>query len=227
MRHTFKILFYIKRNALLRNGAAPIMCRITINGHRVQLSTHISVSPDHWSTAFGRATGRTLTATTVNDELEKMTTRLRACYDKLRYTSLSVSPMQVKDMYCGYDLADEYFMAFFRRHNEEFAKMVGINRSKTTLYKYRSVLVHIQKYITNEYHVEDLPFRALDRNFLIGFHRYLSCICNKKNTVWVYLIALKHILSQAREEGFLTSDLFVNYKLRSEFVMRDCLSQHD
>ena len=32
MRNTFKVLFYIKKNAPLRNGWAPIMGRITING---------------------------------------------------------------------------------------------------------------------------------------------------------------------------------------------------
>ncbi|MEI3583357.1 MAG: hypothetical protein V8Q29_02185 [Alistipes shahii] len=34
MRNTFKVLFYIKKNAPLRNGNTPIMGRITINGQR-------------------------------------------------------------------------------------------------------------------------------------------------------------------------------------------------
>lgn len=41
-KNTFRILFYIKRNALLRNGSAPIMGRITINGERAQFSTRLS-----------------------------------------------------------------------------------------------------------------------------------------------------------------------------------------
>ena len=42
MRNTFKVLFYIKKNAPLRNGNTPIMGRITINGQRTQLSTQLS-----------------------------------------------------------------------------------------------------------------------------------------------------------------------------------------
>ena len=41
MRNTFKVLFYIKKNAPLRNGNTPIMGRITINGQRTQLSTQL------------------------------------------------------------------------------------------------------------------------------------------------------------------------------------------
>ena len=48
MRNTFKVLFYIKKNAPLRNGNTPIMGRITINGQRTQLSTQLSVNPNLW-----------------------------------------------------------------------------------------------------------------------------------------------------------------------------------
>lgn len=54
MRNTFKVLFYIKKNAPLRNGWAPIMGRITINGQRTQFSTRLSVTPASWDTAQGR-----------------------------------------------------------------------------------------------------------------------------------------------------------------------------
>lgn len=53
MRNTFKVLFYIKKNAPLRNGWAPIMGRITINGQRTQFSTRLSVTPASWDTAQG------------------------------------------------------------------------------------------------------------------------------------------------------------------------------
>ena len=49
MRNTFKVLFYIKKNAPLRNGNTPIMGRITINGQRTQLSTQLSVNPNLWN----------------------------------------------------------------------------------------------------------------------------------------------------------------------------------
>ncbi len=32
MRSTFKILFYLKRNAPKKSGLVPVMCRVTVNG---------------------------------------------------------------------------------------------------------------------------------------------------------------------------------------------------
>ena len=31
-RSTFRVLFYLKRNAPKKNGLIPVMCRITVNG---------------------------------------------------------------------------------------------------------------------------------------------------------------------------------------------------
>lgn len=39
MRSTFKVLFYLKRNAPKKNGLIPVMCRITVKrqNHPIQL----------------------------------------------------------------------------------------------------------------------------------------------------------------------------------------------
>ena len=66
MRNTFSILFYLKRNSPLRSGMTPIMARITINGQRAQLSTHLSVEPSLWDTQKGRVLGHTQYATQTN-----------------------------------------------------------------------------------------------------------------------------------------------------------------
>lgn len=38
MRSTFKVLFYLKKNAPKKNGSVPVMCRITIDGTIAQFS---------------------------------------------------------------------------------------------------------------------------------------------------------------------------------------------
>lgn len=42
-RATFKILFYLKRNAPKKNGQIPVMCRITVNGKIAQFSCKLDV----------------------------------------------------------------------------------------------------------------------------------------------------------------------------------------
>ena len=225
MRNTFKVLFYIKRKALLRNGRAPVMARITINGERTQMSTHQSVVPSMWNTACGCVSGRSDESRRINGALETMRARIVRCYDSLIAGGESPTALRVKELYSGDDGRRQMLLAFFRRHNEEFRSMVGISRSVNTYNKYRSVYLHLSRFVAERYRCDDLPFHRLDRRFVVEFHGYIGrTVQRKANTVRVYLTALKHILMLARNQGYMTRDIFFNYKLRHEAVRRNFLS---
>lgn len=225
MRNTFKILFYIKRNSLLRSGRAPIMARITINGERTQLSTNQSVMPDKWDSLRGRVRGRSEEVQQTNRNLEMLRSRLMLCYDRLIATAEPPTPFRVKDMYLGGDAGRKMLLEFFAAYIDEFSSMVGVSRSKSSYYKYRCVYKLLSEYIPERYGCPDLPFYRLDRRFVTDFHAYMTGKSRfKHNTVWVYMIALKHIVMQARSRGFLNRDIFLNYRLHSEFVPRNYLS---
>ena len=71
-------------------------------------------------------------------------------------------------------------------------------------------------------------FKELNREFLTGFHAYIAKEAGyKKNTIWIYMIALKHILMLARSKGYMDKDIFANYKLQSEFVTRNYLTMEE
>lgn len=225
MRNTFKILFYIKRSSLLRNGRAPIMMRITINGERAHIATNQSVMPDKWDAARGRVRGRSAEIQQTNLELEMMRSRIMSCYDRIISTAEPPTPFRIKDMYLGGDSSRQMLLEFFRNYLEEFGAMVGVSRSKSSYYKYRCVYKHLSDFIAERYGCEDLPFYRLDRRFVTDFHGYIGGNGRfKHNTVWVYMIALKHIMMQARSRGFIRGDIFLNYRLHSEFVPRNWLS---
>lgn len=225
MRNTFKVLFYIKKNAPLRNGNTPIMGRITINGQRAQLSTQLSVDPVLWEVSVGRVAGRSAVAVRINEQLSRIRYHIERCYNTLFYEQAAVTPQMVKEMYFGNGRSNETLLAFFKSHNEEFSRMVGISRSKSTYYKYRCVYNHLENYINDQFNRKDIAFKELDKEFLTGFHRYIAQeVGHKKNTAWIYMIAFKHVLMLARSRGYMTRDLFANYKLSSEFVARNYLS---
>lgn len=53
-RTTFCLLFYIRRTKLNRNGEAPIMMRITVNGVWVDASVKKTIPPEYWSAIKGK-----------------------------------------------------------------------------------------------------------------------------------------------------------------------------
>ena len=54
MRSTFKLLYFVKRNAVKKNGNAPIIARITIDQVVAQFNTKLEINPTHWSVELGR-----------------------------------------------------------------------------------------------------------------------------------------------------------------------------
>ena len=65
-RSTFKVLFYLKKNAPKKNGKVAIMGRITIDNQVAQFSTKLEILPQKWDLKYGRVTGKTEEATQLN-----------------------------------------------------------------------------------------------------------------------------------------------------------------
>lgn len=91
--------------------------------------------------------------------------------------------------------------------------------------KYRSVHKHLRQYIRERYGRPDIGFSEITPEFVTGFHAFLSqqARCSA-NTIWIYLIAFKHILKLACSEGLLRRNPLGDYKLHSEFVSRNFLT---
>lgn len=225
MRNTFRILFYPKRSAALRNGQVPIICRITIDKQRVQLPTRMHVAPERWSRARGCVAGRSEEAELVNQTLARLRYRIEKCYHMLGYSHPAVTARMLKKQLLGQSVRQERLLAFFARHNAEFLRTVGISRSMSTYYKYESVRKLLSRYVHERRRREDIDFSDVDRNFLIGFHAYvLEDDRRSKNTACVYLVALKHILHLARASGCAVGDPFSGYPVRGETVRRGYLT---
>src|SRR5690606_23704647 len=47
-KSTFKVLFYLKKNAPKKNGKVTVMCRITVNGKQSAFSTKLDISATNW-----------------------------------------------------------------------------------------------------------------------------------------------------------------------------------
>jgi hypothetical protein len=55
MSSTFKVLFYVRKNYVNKNGKAGIMIRITLNGEICQFCSKLEIAPELWDTKKGKA----------------------------------------------------------------------------------------------------------------------------------------------------------------------------
>jgi len=52
MKSTFNVLYYLKRNAIRRDGSMPIATRITVDGIIAQFNTKLEIQPKNWYVLF-------------------------------------------------------------------------------------------------------------------------------------------------------------------------------
>ena len=97
MRSTFKVLFYLKKNAPKKNGSVPVMCRITIDGTIAQFSCKCDIHPDLWDIKSNRASGKSAVALETNRFLDKIRVGINAKYKEIAERDNYVTAEKVKN----------------------------------------------------------------------------------------------------------------------------------
>ena len=119
-------------------------------------------------------------------------------------------------------------LLFFERHNRIFAQKVGYSRSRETYVRYRVVLKHLTAYVRDVLRKEDIPLSELRSSFVNGFDTYLRTGPGlAPNSVWGYMITLKHIITLARNEGMMTLNPFASYVNSYTAVDRGYLTEDE
>lgn len=119
-RSTFKVLFYLKRQAE-QNGKAPIMGRITINGTISQFSCKLSVSPKLWDTKANKASGKSIAAQRINEKLENIKTNIGKQYQRICDRDSYVTAEKVKNAWLGFGDEHRQLLQTFDEYLEDFA----------------------------------------------------------------------------------------------------------
>ena len=226
MRSTFRVLFYVKKGSARPNGDLPLMCRLTVDGEVKQFSCKMDVPPRLWDVKNGRATGKSVEAMQINLAVDKIRVEVNRRYQELMQSDGYVTAAKLRDAYLGIGVKQETLLKLFEQHNVEYRKKVGFNREVATWKKYCCVCKRVREFLAHTYHREDIPLKELNLTFINDFEYFLRT--EKKcrtNTVWGYMIVLKHIISIARNDGRLPFNPFAGYINSPESVDRGYLTQ--
>ena len=195
MRSTFRILFYLKRNAPKSNGLVPVMCRITVNGKISQFSCKLDVDEKHWDVKTGRMTGISVVALEANRMLDKIRVGINKAYQDICDKDNYVTAEKVRNAFLGMGMNHETLLAVFRQHNEDYAKQVGKIKSQRSYWKYCTVYNHLSEFIRQRYKVSDIALKELAPAFITDFELFLRTEKNHcTNTIWSYMMPFKRII---------------------------------
>ncbi len=219
MKSTFRILFYAKRDKQKADGTVPIWCRITVDGQATRFSTKSSINPNSWDSKAAKASGRSKEATEINLLLDKIRTSIYNVYHDLLTRENDVSAERVKNMFLGIETKHQTILELFRRHNEDVEKLVGISKTKTTLQKYDVAYRRLADFIKLQYNASDVSLKEINHMFLSDFEIYLKTCCKcGPNTTAKFMQRFRTIILMAKNNGWIQTDPFANYKIRFQKV---------
>lgn len=229
MKSTFSTIFYLKRQAVRKDGTVPVMGRITVDGTQTQFSCKITIDPKVWDTKSGRATGRSAVAIESNRMLDNMRVSINKHYREIMDRDNYVTAEKVKNAFLGLEHRCRTLLQVFKQHNEDYEKMYEAGmKAKATLLKYQCVYRHLEEFIYQRYHVRDIALKELTPAFISDFDIFLRTEKNCcTNTVWLYLCPLRTMVSIAISNEWLSRDPFRDYEVKKEQTTRYFLTKDE
>lgn len=228
MRSTFKVLFYLKRNAPKKNGLVSVMCRITVNGKISQFYCKVDVEEELWNVETGRMSGKNIMAQETNRLLDKIRVGVNKSYQEIADKDNYVTAEKVRNSFLGLGMKHETLLAVFAQHNEDFVKQIGKIKSERSYWKYCVVYKHLSAFIKQRYKVSDIALKELTPAFIVDFDLFLRTEKNHcTNTVWSYMMPLRKIIYMAINNGWLQRDPFYGYSIVLEPTKRGYLTKDE
>ena len=200
MRSTFKLLYFVKRNAVKKNGNAPIIARITIDQVVAQFNTKLEINPAHWSVELGKASGRTAEAVHINSMLESIRSTVH----------------------------QRTLIEFFKQHNEQYLQKVKMNTADKTYSRYELTKKRLMEFMKFKYSVSDMLIKDINVVFIEDFLLYIknNYGCSH-NTAMKFVQRFRTVVNFAKNTGLVTADPFGSYRVRFERTDRDYLTMEE
>ena len=223
-RSTFKVLFYVKRQSE-KSGQVPVMGRITINGTISQFSCKLTVRSSLWDAKANKAAGKSFEAQRLNEKLENIKTNIGKQYQRLCDRDSYVTAEKVRNAFLGMGDACRLLLQTFDEYLAGFLKRVGKDRAYSSYEDYCKRRRRLASFLEYEYHVKDIAFKELKREFIEKFVVYLSSVQGMRSgTIHSTLKKLKLMTYTAYKNGWIAADPFAGFYVRPEYSERRYLS---
>lgn len=228
MRSTFKVLFFVKRNAAKKNGNAPIIARITIDQIVAQFNTKLEINPINWSVSAGKAAGRSAEAVSINSMLDSIRSSVHQHYHSLLEMDGYVTAERVKNAFLGKIERGKTLIEFFEMHNEQYLQKVKMNTTDKTYSRYELTKKRLIEFMKLKYSVSDMLIKEINvvliDNFLLHIKNHYGCT---HNTAMKFVQRFRTVVNFAKNTGLVTADPFGNYKVKFEQTDRDYLTMEE
>ena len=214
---TMNILFFVLKTKLLKNGEAPVLMRITINGDYDDVRIQRSVPLNLWNAAKGCSKGRDRASVALNAYIAELHARALEKHKELVLEQALITPKLILKRVFGKDTEMRTLLGTMREGIKEMEILEGIDYSPVTINRYKNVVKKLQLLIPSYYGKEDVTFHELTPEFIRAFDIYLKTeagLC--RNTIVRYMKCFKKFTNMALAKEWMRKNPFYGYKMEQD-----------
>ena len=229
-RDSFRVLFFLKKTRLLKNGEASVCMRITVNGTRVENNIRKSIDPALWSQAKETARGKSRRACDLNTYIEEARIKLYQIFCELELQNRPVTAHLLQELFFGQEKPKEVrtLLGTMQEHNDQCRALVGTDYALIMVRRYESCRRYLAELIRQRYGKEDLPLAEVNGELVRAFAFYLKTEKGcQQNTVIRYMKCLKKITNLARANDWMAKDPFLGIRFHEKEVIREFLTMDE
>jgi len=221
------INFFLKPNRE-KSDLRGVYLRITVDGIRKETSLSHKWDIKRWNQKAGRANGAKEDAKTLNYLLDTIVSKITKYKLELLSNEEPITASVLMDYIQGKGTSKAKVLEEFQKHNDEVFKLVPKEYAIGTHERYVTARSHVAEYIRYVYGKEDIEFRELNYEFVLGYEHYLKTIraCSN-NTAIKYISNFKKIVLRAVAKGIIPSNPFVQYKPKKTKLNKKPLSKEE
>ena len=214
---TMNILFFVLKTKLLKNGDAPILMRVTIDGRYDDIRIQRSIPLRLWNAAKGCSKGKDRISNELNNYITELNARAFEKHKEFILEQALITPKLILQQVFGKDTEMRTLLGTVREEINSMEKVVNIDYSPITINRYKNVLKKLERAIPGFYEKEDITFHELSPEFIKAFDVYLKTeaeLC--RNTVVRYMKCLKKITNMGLAKEWIRKDPFYGYKMQQD-----------
>ena len=222
------ILLYLNTSRTSKQGTAPLLIRLTLNGVRKHLNSGIHLNPKHWNREKQLIKSNHPQSSDIGKLLSDKKKALEDAFYRFSVNNSLVSLDEFL-VYLGAGIKKEHsLIELFELHNSEIKNRVGVDYSHPTYDKYEVTLKKLKNFLTEKMGRKDLPLTKLTLSFIHDFSIYLRKEQeNQHNTVVKYAKNLKRVMNVGVQYGWIDKNPFDQFKMGYKVHHRIYLSREE
>ncbi len=228
MKAKVSVLFYTKKSKAKVSSKIPVYMRITVNGHRAELSTGKTVELSRWNAAQSRVKGNSDEARAVNRHFDVLLSKVLEIENKLVFSGEAFDAADIKNLLTGAKVTERYLVPVFEEHNSRMEQLVGKEYALATLKNFKTCLAHLKSFLWKFHKKSDINLVKIEQSFLNDFDFYLRSQPNIGNNATVkHTKNLSKILKLCYRNNWIEKDLAQFYSGKFTEVSVNFLTEEE